>query len=202
VFTKPDYSLGFRAPPGYKKATRSTTVKEPVVARCEVQVSEKQANRSSAVSVKLGGLNLAYALGVVSEQQLMYLSAELGKCCAAFWMEYDEIKNVRYITCSAADKLFQAEVKNEDSWTQMFDFIVKQHGSIKKRKEKLLQPFLNTLYSFPQDTSSPYKTCLRHFSACIKHLKVIVFSFFCKHGYILPNCTVYHRAARRKECNN
>jgi hypothetical protein len=176
VFTKPDYSLGFRAPPPYKKKSIKINTIREIKEPCPVPINEKQNNRSSAVSNKLSGLNLAFALGCVSKLQLKYLSAELGKCCASLWMEYDNLKSVRYISCSVADKLLQIEVINENSWTHVFEFILKHHELIKKKKEKLLRPILSLLQTFSQDISSPFKKCLTHITDCIKHLKVIVFS--------------------------
>ena len=174
VFTTKDYSLGFRyhSFPGVKE--QKASISEQVVV--STTPNETQANRSSAVSVKLTGLNLAYNLGLLSITDMQYLSKELGKCTASIWLEYDDKLTARYVTVNALGKFLQVEIKNEESWQKVFHYIDKIKHSVTKKKSTILQSVIKTLSQAPKDKSSLFKKCLNQLEACIKHLKVVVYS--------------------------
>jgi len=56
-----------------------------------------QANRASATSVRLSGLNLAFSLGVISFNELVDLSGRLGQTSASLVMHLDEMGHLRHI---------------------------------------------------------------------------------------------------------
>ena len=136
----------------------------------------KQANRSSAISIKLTGLNLAYSLGCISSENLHRLSSQMGQCCVSLWMELDDKCNARYVTLFANKILLQTEIKNESSWSKVFDVIFRQQIVFQEKKECLLKPLLDTLKGFLPETRSMFKLCLLQLQSCIRHLKVILFS--------------------------
>jgi len=173
VFTTKNYSLGFRCHSFSHVKERKTLISEHVVSTAP---NESQANRSSAVSVKLTGLNLAYSLGFLSITELQSLSKELGKCTVSIWMEYDDKLMARYVTVNAFGKFLQVQIKNEDSWKKVFNYLDNKKLTVTKKKSSLLQNVTKALSQAPKDKSSLLKKCLNQLEACIKHLKVVVYS--------------------------
>ena len=188
VFTKKNGSIGFTVlltkKHGKKKCplfseTRST----------DRQIDcERQANRSSAVSVKLTGLNLALSLGCLSDQQFSYLSSELGKCYLGMWMEFDEKFQVRFVSIFGEKMLLQTQIITEKCWEKVFSKIEEQKEILKKKKENILLPFLKKLERMSQNTNSLYKKCEEQLKTCIKDIKIVVFSpdDTALHGIKLP----------------
>ena len=180
AFTTHRYQLGFRV--AKLKQTRKSkdvfnkqqNINQNVEAEKEPDV--KQANRSSAVSVKLAGLNLAFNIGIILLKEVEHLSVELGKCAASVWMEYDNQFNARYITISALNHFFQTEIINEVSWSKVFDFIYKIKLYLTLHKRHLLSPLLTKLSKVSQTIQSPYKTCAQQLMHCVEHLTIVLFS--------------------------
>ena len=190
VFTNRNGSLGFSMMLLSKRRGRKGSSKQTgKVTTVEHQIdSERQANRSSAVSVQLTGLNLALNLGCISNEQFCYLSTELGKCYLGMWMEFDDKFFVRFVSIYGSKMLLQTEIRDEQCWEKVFEIFEKQKEILKKRKENLLLPLLQKLEILSQNTSSFYKKCKFQLEMCIKCLKVIVFSpdDTALHGVKLP----------------
>ena len=178
VFTTNNFSIGFMnlLPPKKRGQKCQEKVEiHPPVSRPQM-FHEQQANRSSAVSVKLTGLNLAFSLGCISKDQFLYLSTELGKCYLAMWMEYDDKFSVRYVSVYGEKMLLQTEIKDDSSWKKVFDLFEKQKEVLNRKKAMLLKPVLQKLETFSQETNSFYKKCQMQLQWCIKDLKIVVFS--------------------------
>ena len=190
AFTTHHYKLGFRCAKNKRtrnvKATLPQKSKQqpqpqpppppPQPEQLNLEPSIKQANRSSAVSVKLSGLNLAFNLGILLLDQLKQLSCELGKSAVSIWMEYDELFNARYVTVSALNHLYQTEIVNQQSWENVFNFIYKIKHYLTLHKRQKLSPLLTKLGKVSQSVQSPYKTCFQQIMHCIEHLTIVLFS--------------------------
>lgn len=178
AFTTKSYGIGFRQlekRPGKGRKIKEPSTSEPAMYQPPVS-NETQANRSSAISVKLTGLNLAHALGCITDQTFEHLSAEMSQCCLSLWLELDDKCNARYVTVYSNAILLQTEIKNESSWSKVFNIIFQQQIIFQSQKEALLKPVLETLLSFSPKTRSLYQVCNMQLKSCIQHLKVILFS--------------------------
>ena len=181
AFTTHKIKLGFRCA-REKKNRKVSTPQKPKQQQmpkseqpnCEPDV--KQANRSSAVSVKLNGLNLALSLGILLLDQFKQLSCELGKSAVSIWMEYDELYNARYVTVSALNHLYQTEISSTQSWENVFNFLYKIKHYLTLHKRQRLAPLLTKLSKVSQSIQSPYKTCFHQIMHCIEHLTIVLFS--------------------------
>jgi len=178
VFTNRHYLLSFGIQlPVKKRGPKSRRSEEKNVPVHQAQFfSERQPNRSSAVVVKLTGLNLAFSLGLISDQQMLYASKELWKFFIAIWMEFDDKFNVRYVSICGEKMLLQTEIKNENSWKKVFEKLESEGEVLKKKKEKLFLPLLQKLESLSQKTNTFYSKCEMQLKAFINNLKIIVFS--------------------------
>ena len=192
AFTTHTCQLGFRVAKLKltKKSTMTQRIEQVVVessssSSAEREPDVKQANKSSAVSVKVAGLNLALMLGILSLEETKHLSVELGKCAVSVWMEYDDLFNARYVTVSALNHFFQTELVDDaasasassiSSWTKVFDFIYKVKFYLTLHKRQILAPLLTKLGKVQQTVHSPYKTCAQKLKYCVEHLTVILFS--------------------------
>jgi hypothetical protein len=180
AFTTHNYKLGFRCATSKRTRKSKPTQKTKQSQQQQQPNSEppnvKQANRSSAVSVKLCGLNFAFNLGILLLDQVKQLSFELGRSAVSIWMEYDELFNARYVTVSALNHLFQTEIGSTQSWVKVFDFIYKVKDYLTLHKRQKLSPILAKLSRISQTTQSPYKTCAQQLLHCIEHLTIVLFS--------------------------
>ena len=176
VFTKKDFSIGFRETKLPKKSKRKLPVKYDENLVPQPVPSVRQINRTAAVSVRCSGLNLALNLGCLTLEELKILSQKLSLTAASLWVEVDTENKARYITYLDYQKCIQVEIKNLDSWKKLFDFVFQRRDVLTKQKELILAPLLNKLEKFPQNIFSPYKTCHVSLKTCIKSMKLIVFS--------------------------
>ena len=178
VFTNRHYLLSFGMPlPTKKRGPKSTRSEEKNVPNHQTEFfSERQPNRSSAISVKLTALNLAFTLGLISDEQLLYASKELWKFNLAMWMEFDDAFKVRYVSICGEKMLLQTEIKDETSWIKVFERLEKEGDVLKKKKEKMFSALLQKLQSLSQNTNSLYSKCEMHLKAFINNLKIVVFS--------------------------
>jgi hypothetical protein len=196
AFTTHQYQLGFRVAKVHKVRKTKTNVGQQNVAplpfeqQKEIEPNIRQANRSSAVSVKLTGLNLAFNLGLLLLHQVQELSVELGRCAASIWMEYDELYNARYVTVSALNHFYQTELATKESWAKLFDYIYRIKHYVTLHKRQKLLPLLTTLSKVSQTLQSPYKTCAQQLMNCIEHLTIVMFSHddTCMHAIKLQLC--------------
>jgi hypothetical protein len=176
AFTTHKYQLGFRLKKFKVLKSKNKPVENDANKMPILEPSITQANRSSAVSVKLLGLNLAFDLACTSLEQLKKLSFELGKCAAAMWMEYDSSFNARYVTVSALNHFYQTEIIDETSWNKVFNLLFKIRDTVAQQKQKVLNPLLTHLNSVDQSVNSPYSTCVKQLTHTIQHLDVVLFS--------------------------
>jgi len=177
AFTTKSYGIAFRHLE--KRPRRGRKPKEPLAEPNVYQppiINERQANRSSAISVKLIGLNLAHALGCISSDTLRHISTQMGQCCVSLWVEMDDKCVARYATVFADTIILQTEIKSESSWCKVFNAIFQQQVIFQNKKEVLLKPILEALQSFSQQTRSLYKVCEMQLQSCIRFLKVVLFS--------------------------
>ena len=185
AFTTTKYQLGFRMrksrpAPTKKKISDKLTQQEPH-SQCN-ENDKTQANRSSAVAVKLRGLNLAFQLGCINLIDLQTLSFQMGKLVALIWMEYDNNFQARYITISALNHFLQIEIETgEDSferWKKVFDFLFKIKETCAQQKSKITKPILEMVNSIAlvTETHSPFKMCAQQLEFSIQHLTVVLFS--------------------------
>ena len=177
AFTTHHYQLGFRLAKfkTRKQAANKIIVNDKTFVATE-EPSVKQANKSSAVNVKLVGLNLAFNLGIISLKEVQNFSIEIGKCVASVWMEYDNLCNARYVTVSAYNNFYQTEIKNELSWTKIFDFLYKIKIVMSSQKRQVLFPLLTKLSNVSSIVNSPYKTCAQQLMHSVDHLTIVLFS--------------------------
>lgn len=175
VFTTSSLKLGFRI---NTQKTQTKPLFSNLQTNDEIILSDSvtQANRSSAVSVKLTGLNLAFNLACCSESELKVFSLELGKCAVFMWMEYDNQFNARYVTLYSRNQFFQIEIKNTNDWKKVFDYINKEKIFLRQQKQKILSSLLFRLEKINNEVPTLFKTCLTQLKTCIFHLKIIVFS--------------------------
>ena len=190
VFTKNQGEIGFTILlPSKRRGQKKRPISLENASNLDRQIdSERQANRSSAVSVKLTGLNLALNLGCISNESFCYFSAELGKCYLGMWMEFDDKFQVRFVSIFGEKMLLQTEIKSEKCWEKVFQKIEEQKEILKKKKEKLLLPLLKRFEILSQNTNSSYKKCEVQLKTCIRDLKIVVFSpdDTALHGIKLP----------------
>ena len=115
-FTKKDYSIGFRK----ERVVLKSKKKKP-----EIKIEEiiqqlvpdvRQVNRTSAVSVRCSGLNLALNLGCVTIEELKKMSIRLASTAGSLWIEVDNENKARYITYSDYQK-------NHPTGNQKFGFM-------------------------------------------------------------------------------
>jgi hypothetical protein len=202
AFTTFKYQLGFRiakltSKTKQKKVTINNATEIGNVGATEPNI--RQANKSSAISVKLAGLNLAFNLGIIMYEQVAQLSLELGKCAASIWMEYDTLFNARYVTVCAAKQIFQTEIINQQSWIKVFDFIYKIKFEVAQQKRQILDSVLTKLSNVSQSTHSPFKSCVQQLMHTIEHLTVVLFSTddTCIHAIKLYLCA-YLKETKKK----
>ena len=189
VFTNENYNLCFTTLLASKRRGKPRKDTNEKVTSVEHHIdSDRQANKSSAVSVKLTGLNLALCLGCISQEQFSYISAQLGKCYLAMWMEFDDAFQVRFVNIYREKMLLQIEIKNEHCWEKVFAVIEKEKDLLKTKKTQLLLPLIEKLQILSQNTSSFYQKCEMQLQSFIKDLKIIVFSpdDTALHGIKLP----------------
>jgi len=176
VFTLNTYSIGF-ASKLERKHSGGKHKKIEIIDGVKLKThSEKDANRSSAVSVKLSGLNLAYSLGCISKDDFVSISNALAKLFITIWFEFDDKFNVRFTSLYTRSILFQKEIKSENDWTLVFNWIESQKLFLTTEKEKLLSSTFKKLQAFSLQTNSLYTKCERELQNCVKNLKIIVYS--------------------------
>ena len=176
VFTNRHFLLSFGMPVTMPRRGRKLKPEVEHVFVPEI-FSNRQLNRSSAISVSLSGLNLALNLGVISENHFLLLSKELSKFYASIWMEFDDQFNVRYVSLySNKQMLIQTEIKNETSWKIVFEQVEKQAEILKKKKETLLSPLVKKLETLSQNNNCLYSRCALQLKAFNNNLKIVLFS--------------------------
>jgi hypothetical protein len=171
AFTRCDYTLGFRMMNKEKsfKAPK-VIVKENVF----VEPDEYQVNNSSAVKIKLGGLNEAFNLGCISKEEFENLADQLSKTNGSLWLELDDAKKARFATFING---FQCELsEEEETWISLFESIFKYKEQMEEKKKKILYDLIEKLEKYPQNVKSAWTQCLIGLKACIRELKVAVYS--------------------------
>ena len=177
AFTTTKYKLGFRLAKLAKNKKVNLNENDDVDFALETALeNQNTANRSSAVHVRLTGLNLARSLRCMSTDQFKHVSLEIGKCTACVWMEFDKAYAARYVTIVALNHFVQIEMKNGSSWQKLFDVLFKIKDSLAMQKQKILNPLLEKLTCVSQTINSPYKTCAKQLKDYVQHLNVVLFS--------------------------
>jgi hypothetical protein len=181
AFTKNNYTLGFR----WLKPRPVFKVKRPdIEPEISIEYDEYQNNNSAAVKVRMSGLNEAYNLGCITQEEFFYLSNQLAETVAVLWIEVDDKNEARFATYKDETKVCQFELNNDEArWIEMFDFILTRQTLIAKRKSDILSSVMRQLENVPGQVSNPWKNCLLSLKKCIKEMKVAVYS---------PEDTVLH----------
>jgi len=174
AFTKNNYSLGFRwlkPPPVFK-------VKRPIIKPdIPIEYDEFQKNNSAAVKVRMNGLNEAYNLGCITQEEFFNLSNQLAETVAVLWIEVDDKNEARFATYKDEIKECQFELnKDETKWIEMFDYIFECQTFISEKKSAILSSLIHRLENVPCHVSSPWKNCLLSLKKCIREMKVVVYS--------------------------
>jgi len=173
VFTKSDYSVGFRPRMPYKTPkAKSLPAEKPLVDPPE----KNQQNNSSAVTVRLSGLNEAFNLGCITLTELHDLSKQLAYTAGALFIEIDDADNARYATYKDQETTFQIELQNVKSWTTLFDFIYNQKTKWTEKKAAILKPLTDHLATVVSLKMDPFKKCLKSLDYIIKNFKLVIYS--------------------------
>ena len=184
AFAKSDLSLGYRimAPPKKTKYDGPPEWMKKVEHEEPVLPTLNQANRRSAVSVKLKGLTLAHSLNVISLSEMQDLSKALTRTCGAMWMSFDEEKHVRHIVyVDEKTKMFKIELKcnnntfNDTQWTLLFDFLERAGEKMAEKKQHILAPVLEKLRAFMGGKPNSWETCYKQLSMITKKHKIFTF---------------------------
>jgi hypothetical protein len=137
---------------------------------------ENKANRSSAISVKLNGLNLAYNLGCCLLEELREWSIKISQCIITLWMEYDDSFQPRFITLYSRQHMFQLEIKDESSWKQIFNHLFSERNALIIQQKEILQVLLERLLQKSFEQTSLYKNCYNQISTFITNVKILLYS--------------------------
>jgi len=154
-----------------------------------------QANRSSATSVKLSGLNLAFSLGVISRGELVELSERLGKTCAAVALHLDEKGHLRHIFYRDPSESFgqtvtcfeeESENPREDlcrdeavrNMNDFWDKVWARRGDwgVPTRTLILQDVIARLEHLVVSSCSTLYNSCLRDLKKCVALQPVVFFS--------------------------
>jgi len=216
VFTRSDYTLGFRKSLFWEKM-QAQIEKQKSISEAkrqalmlshqqqqhhieEVENNMYQRNHASAVSVKLSGLNLAYHhLALLTLEEFQKISLQLAECAVAVWFELDDAGQARYATVSTATTANQHLQVNpgfvldtEAGWEKLWDHLFKLGYAMENRKKSILGPLLHQLQimSIKNRVSSPWKKCLQSLRKCIRSMTVLVYSDAVMHSLKL-NFTSY-----------
>lgn len=149
-----------------------------VVPKEKLVSNECQKNSRGAVSVQLSGLNQARSLGVLSLEEFVDLSTKLAGTSACFWFELDcKKENILFANYRDAESFYQQDIQGEESWKLFFDYVFKRREKITLEKQNLLQPVLDKLSLFSKCSfKSPWVFCAVSLKACIKKMKIVLFS--------------------------
>jgi hypothetical protein len=195
AFTTRDYSIGFR-----ERKCKIDTYKNPLPAPAFMKKEHEEPkaaaadwfakNKSSAVSVKLAGLNQALNLGLISEQEFSDMSRELGKWIGALWIELcggeeeeDKIK-VRYLAYQDANR--DCTFKPDD-WQSVFDYIFARREMASINKSRILRPLLDKLDVYPtKNCNSLWKQCLLSITRYINNFKILLQNEEALHAIKVP----------------
>ena len=145
AFTKSNYTIGFRQIKIRK--TKEKKQKEKKV-KIETPVVPTQQNKSSCVSIKSSGLNLAFDLGLINFVMLTFLSQQLSTTVGTLHLELDNEHKARYATYKDANRFFQIELKNVSSWNTLWQLIFKQKKVFADKKKEILKDLITTLETF------------------------------------------------------
>ena len=173
AFTKSNYTIGFRQIKIRK--TKQKKQKEKKV-KIETPIVPTQQNKSSCVSIKSSGLNLAFDLGLINVATLTFLSQQLSTTVGTLHLELDNEHKARYATYKDANCFFQIELKNVSSWNTLWQLIFKQKKICAEKKNEILKDLITTLEAFQTKLNSPYKKCVSSLYSCIKKFKVIIYA--------------------------
>ena len=188
VFTLSNFSLGFQLLEKEEKKIKKTVppAVTPLVPNLPFQ--DTKANRSNAISVKLGGLNLAYSLGLLTLNELQNWSNTCAtQCSIALWIDYDDKFNARFVTIYSRCQIqLQKEIpppreetsegENEKHWQLIFNQLFAERELLMVQKKSIFAPLLNRLQHKCLETLSLYKNCFEQISAFVKNIKIAVYS--------------------------
>jgi hypothetical protein len=140
-----------------------------------VEPDEYQVNNSLAVKIKLGGLKEALNLGCISKEEFENLAAQLSETNGSLWLELDNAKKARFETFING---YQCELseEEEDTWISLFEKIFKYKEKMEEKKKKILSDLIQKLEKYLQNVKTAWTQCLIGLKACIRELKVAVYS--------------------------
>jgi hypothetical protein len=199
--TLPHFALGFQLwwhhhlpPPQIEIEEKKKKEKCASKIHCDgTLVAQKNgANRSSAISVKLTGLNLAYTLGLVTLQELQNWSfACASQYCITMWLDYDDQFYARFLTLYSRSQIrlqkeipppppFNNESNNSSSssspWQLIFNELYAERDILVAQKKTLLAPLFERLQQKCFEKLSLYKKCFQQITTFVEQVKVIVYS--------------------------
>ena len=137
-------------------------------------------NRSTSVSVKVAGLRLAYALGLVTTEEMTKMSCAMSACVGALWITCDDEKHARYVTYKDAENVLSKTMTccstDDDVWLKLLSHMTKRAAVWQEKKLAILQPLLQQLEMHRGSTQSTlWTTCLGQLKQAIKNHKVFLF---------------------------
>jgi hypothetical protein len=188
AYTTKDYTIGFRK----FKMPKEDPPRPPTPPPPQTPMEEEQEpdmfskNRSSAVSVKLAGLNEALQLGLINLEEFRDMSHQMGKWSAgALFIELDSEtrRNPRYLTYMDQQATRKFLVTQ---WNKLFDCIYERRDIAMAEKKKILGPLLDRLAKFPTAVQSPWKKCLASLERCMQNFKVVVHDEEAMHAVKVP----------------
>jgi hypothetical protein len=171
VFTNCHYLLGFE-----KLEIVPRTEQKPITECQSTLFNERQANKSSAITVKLCGLNLAYSLGCCTKNEFLNYHNQLSDCFAYMWFEYDEMDTIRFVTVYSNSQIFQREIKNSYSWNEIFNYLLKEKDALQRKKESILSFLFQNLCEKNLEINTLYKKSNHHLKQFCSRLFVMVYS--------------------------
>jgi hypothetical protein len=146
-----------------------------------------QTNRSTSVSISQSSLNLAYSLGLISNQEHATLSHQLGQTVASLAIHTDEKNHLRHIFNRDADSTCMQEVtcfddegrdpeyrkKAGESMLTFWRQVWAHKAQLTTQRQAILQPLLAKLGS---SQHSLFAKCLKDLTKCIEHQWIVLFS--------------------------
>lgn len=182
AFTKADLSIGYRLRPEPKQSARNKMPEEMM--QDPYLPNPEKHNKRSAISVNLTALNLAFALGICTREEMSTVSSNLADSVGSLWITFDEENHPRHVVYQDSLRKFPSrqELKcektgNEEAWKKLFADIQKSAEILKVKKSEILKPLLERLAPFTDcSIKSKWATCLVQLKQAINTHRVLVFS--------------------------